>query len=86
MKKFRIMIYDASELETVFKADTNEIGQALILAKSKGHELYNVMNTKNQYLFHISNYSEQIEDGEIDTIYGSYTTTGCCEIVQIVTK
>lgn len=86
MKKYRILVYDARDLENVFDEYTNEIGQALILAKTQGHELYDVLKTKERYLFHISNHSRNIEEGEIDTIYGSYTTIGNCEITEIITK
>lgn len=86
MKKYRILVYDASDLEEVFDEYTNEIGQAMILVKTQGHELYDVLKTKDRYLWHISNHSIEESKGEIETIYGNYDTIGNPVITQITTR
>lgn len=86
MGKFRIFVYDANDLEDVFDCYTEELGQAMILAKTQGYELYDVLKTKDKYLWHISNYSKEMSKGEITTIYGNYDTIGNPVISEIITQ
>lgn len=86
MGKYRILVYDASDLENVFDCYTEEVGQAMILVKTQGHELYDVLKTKDRFLWHISNHAGGNSKGEIETIYGNYDTIGNPVITEITTR
>lgn len=85
MRKFKVEVYDANDLENVYECDVEELGQAMIQVMTQGHELYEVLKTKDKYLWHIINYSDDVATGTFAHAYGCFTTIGTAEITDITT-
>lgn len=86
MNNYTVRVYSVKDLIDVFYNKDIELGQAMILVKTISNEIEERGLKPEEYAWHISNYDINIEEGDIDTIFGRYDNIGRPIINEIKTE